>query len=117
MKAANAAQIAMGLPPLPEHLTPHSLRRTFASVLCAIGEPMPVAMAEMGHTSASLTLTVYAQPMRRDEQEAEQLRSLVDGATGPSELANIGQRASDASSARAGFIMGTGGFEPPTSRV
>lgn len=99
VEAASAAQVARGLPPLPEHLTPHSLRRTFASILCAIGEPMPVAMAEMGHTSANLTLRVYAQAMRRDDQEAKRLRALIDGAREPFELANIGQRASSASPA------------------
>ena len=34
-----------GEPPLPA-LTPHGLRRSFASLLYAIGEPPPVVMAE-----------------------------------------------------------------------
>lgn len=63
--------------PLPEGLTPHSLRRTFASMLYAIGEPPPVVMAEMGHTHPGLALRIYAQAMRRDEAENEQLRALV----------------------------------------
>jgi integrase len=33
--------------PLPEGLTPHSMRRTFASLLYAIGEDPPTVMAEM----------------------------------------------------------------------
>jgi integrase len=33
---------------LPEGLTPHSLRRTFASLLFAIGEPPPWACARWG---------------------------------------------------------------------
>jgi integrase len=82
---------------LPEKLTPHSLRRTFASVLCAIGEPATVAMTEMGHTSPNLTLRVYAQAMRRDEQEVQRLRELIDGAAEPVELAVIGSQASSAS--------------------
>jgi integrase len=36
---------------LPQRLTPHSLRRTFASLLFAIGEPPPYVMAQMGHHS------------------------------------------------------------------
>ena len=49
-KRANEKLAAAGLPPLPDKLTPRSLRRTFASLLYALGEPPPVVMAEMGHT-------------------------------------------------------------------
>lgn len=35
--------------PLPEGLTPHSLRRTFASILVALGEDPAYVMAQMGH--------------------------------------------------------------------
>lgn len=72
--------------PLPEQLTPHSLRRTFASLLYAIGEDPPTVMAEMGHTSPALALRIYAQAMRRDRGEKDRLRALVDGI----ELAVIG---------------------------
>ena len=65
--------------PLPEGLTPHSLRRTFASLLYAIGEPAPVVMQEMGHTHPALALRIYAAAMRRDEDENERLCALVDG--------------------------------------
>jgi integrase len=41
--------------PLPT-LTPHGLRRSFASLLYAIGEPPPVVMAELGHTDPGLAL-------------------------------------------------------------
>jgi integrase len=58
-------------------ITPHSLRRTFASILYAIGEPPPVVMAEIGHTDPKLALAIYAQAMRRDNGENERLRSLV----------------------------------------
>jgi integrase len=53
------------LPPLPDRLTPHSLRRTLASVLYAIGEDPGVVMDEMGHTDPGLALRVYRQAMRR----------------------------------------------------
>jgi integrase len=64
--------------PLPK-LTPQSLRRTFASVLYAIGEAPPVVMAEMGHTDPKLALKVYAEAMRRDAEEVERLRAPVEG--------------------------------------
>jgi integrase len=56
------------------------LRRTFASLLFAIGESPPYVMAQLGHTSANLTLTVYARQMDRRDGEPERLRALVAGA-------------------------------------
>ncbi len=77
-----------GRPPLPA-LTPHSLRRTFCSLLYALGETPTVVMDEMGHTDAKLALRIYAQAMRREDDEQAQLRALVEGGV----LANSGQRA------------------------
>jgi len=73
---------AAGLPPLPDRLTPQSLRRTFASVLYAVGEIPPVVMVEMGHGDPQLALRVYAQAMRRGDLEAGKLRRLLDGGFG-----------------------------------
>jgi integrase len=68
-----------GLEPMPDGLTPHSLRRTFASLLFAIGEQPPYVMAQMGHTTANLTLAIYARQMDRRDGEPERLRALVNG--------------------------------------
>jgi integrase len=65
--------------PMPEGLTPHSLRRTFASLLFAVGEAPPYVMRQMGHTSANLTLSIYARTMDRRDGEPERLRTLVNG--------------------------------------
>jgi integrase len=65
--------------PLPTGLTPHSLRRTFASLLYAIGEPAPVVMQELGHTHPGLALRIYAAAMRRDDDENGRLRALIEG--------------------------------------
>ncbi len=65
--------------PLPEGLTPQSLRRTFASLLYAIGESPPVVMAEIGHTDPKLALSVYAQAMRRGDDERAALEALMAG--------------------------------------
>lgn len=76
---ANAMLDAAGLAPLPTGITPQSLRRTFASVLYALGEDPGVVMDEMGHTDPGLALRVYRQAMRRGEDEKAQLRALVEG--------------------------------------
>jgi integrase len=80
LKRANANLAKRKLPPLPERITPHSLRRTFASVLYALGDDPGVIMDEMGHTDPALALRVYRQSMRRGETEKAQLRALIDGA-------------------------------------
>ena len=48
VERADAALAANGRQPLPEGLTPHSLRRTFASLLFALGEPPTYVMSQMG---------------------------------------------------------------------
>jgi integrase len=53
---ANKALAKLGSEPIPAGLTPHSPRRTFASILFAIAETPPSVMAQMGHTTANLTL-------------------------------------------------------------
>jgi integrase len=87
---ANTRLEAAGLPPLPK-LTPHSLRRTFCSVLYALGEDPGTVMDEMGHANPALALRVYRQAMRRGEDEKAQLRALVEGA----EVAERGRGASE----------------------
>lgn len=79
VERANKNLRARDQPPLPEGITPHSLRRTFASVLYAIGEDPGVVMDEMGHTYPALALRVYRQSMRRGHDEKAALRALVEG--------------------------------------
>ncbi len=85
VRRANKQLEGEGLPPLPANLTPHSLRRTFCSLLYALGEDPGVVMDEMGHTDPELALRVYRQAMRRGEEEKTQLRALVEGGTLPAE--------------------------------
>jgi integrase len=77
VEQANADLAERDLPPLPDKLTPHSLRRTFCSLLYALGEDPGVVMDEMGHADPGLALRVYRQAMRRGEQERTALRALA----------------------------------------
>ena len=74
---ANKKREKEGLRPLPEGLTPHSLRRTYVSILCALGVNPRTAMTETGHADARLTLTVYAQEVDPDDEAA--FAVLVEG--------------------------------------
>jgi len=87
VEKANKQLVENEVEPLPERLTPHSLRRTFASLLFAIGETPPYVMAQMGHTTPNLTLAIYARCMDRRDGEPERLKALVEGRENPSNKA------------------------------
>ena len=71
--------ISEGHERLPERLTPHSLRRTFAAILVADGKDPTYVMGQLGHTDPGLTLRIYSHQMRRRDGEHERLQSLVKG--------------------------------------
>jgi integrase len=97
VKRANERRAQVNRHPLPERLTPHSLRKTFISVLFALGEDVPYVMAQVGHRDPKVTLGIYAEVMRRDEGEKDRLRALVGG----DEKARMGATGSGPSSIRA----------------
>jgi hypothetical protein len=71
VERANVQLDDLGLEALPERLTPHSLRRTFASLLVALGEPPTFVMGQLGHEKAEFTLSVYSRQMQRRDGETE----------------------------------------------
>jgi integrase len=74
---ANERLAKDGLGALPEPLTQHALRRTFASVLFALGHDPRYVMDQIGHSNPTVTFVIYAQVMRvSDEDRAGYWRSL-----------------------------------------
>jgi integrase len=67
-----------GLLPLPSGLTPHSLRRTFISLLLASGRPLPNVQRQAGHSDAHTTLNIYAQVIDTDFGARERLEWLCE---------------------------------------
>ena len=59
------------------HVTPHTLRRTFASLALAAGRDPRWVMGQLGHTDARFTLTAYAQVMERQGVDYELVWSLM----------------------------------------
>ena len=80
VKRANERLAEVGEVPLPEQLTPHKLRHTFASLLVALGVDPGSVMDQLGHTDPAFTLRVYRHGMRHDQASKEALRVLVGGA-------------------------------------
>lgn len=85
VERANERLEAAGSVPLPEGLTPHKLRNTFASLLVALGVDPGAVMDQLGHEDAGFTLRVYRHGMRRDPAARAALADLVgiDPASGP----------------------------------
>lgn len=73
---ANALLNDRGEPPIG-HLTPHTLRRTFASVLAEVGVSPRRAMYLIGHTDPTLTMRVYQQVLDMGGTAPKQLEQLL----------------------------------------
>jgi len=83
VERANENRAEDEVAPLPDGLTPHSLRRTFASVLFALGRELPYVVAQLGHSDPKMTLGVYARVMTDGSEERERLRALTEGGRSP----------------------------------
>jgi integrase len=86
VKRANERLEAVGSVPLPDGLTPHKLRHTFASLLVALGTDPGAVMDQLGHEDAAFTLRVYRHGMRRDERSKQALAQLVGLAAEPDDV-------------------------------
>ena len=80
IKKANARLEAAGIAPISERVSPHSLRRTFASLRYACGDD-PVYVAEQGGwADPSFPIKVYAKAVRRRERLSGAHREAFDAA-------------------------------------
>lgn len=59
IEKANAQLAAEDRPPLPEGITFHALRRTYAALRAELGEHPAITAAQMGHRDPGMTLRVY----------------------------------------------------------
>jgi hypothetical protein len=91
---ANAKRAEEGKQLLPERVTPHALRRTYASLALAAGRNPRWVMAQLGHADARVTLSIYAQVVQRQVADqaliwrlmrfaGESERAPSEGAFGP----------------------------------
>jgi integrase len=80
VERANTNREQHGLPPLPA-ITPHSLRRTWATFAAMIGRDPKWIAAQIGHVSPAFTFSVYQQVATRryvDEQAVWTLMRFAD---------------------------------------
>lgn len=71
IEAANKLLAKLEIDPISERVTPHSLRRTYASVRAAAGDH-PVCIAEqLGHEDPGFTFRVYQRAVKRRDRLAD----------------------------------------------
>jgi integrase len=76
LERANELLAAEGRLPIA-HMTPHTLRRTFASILAVCDVPPRRAMYLLGHTDPKLTLAVYQQVLDLGKGSVELLEQVL----------------------------------------
>jgi integrase len=79
VEAANKTLGASGIAPI-DHITFHSLRRTYASLRCACGDDVRYTADQLGHEDPRFTLRVYAQATKRRDRLAKPQRDAYDAA-------------------------------------
>jgi integrase len=81
VQRANEVRADQDACPIPTELSPHSLRRTFASLLYLRGENPVYVMHQMGHTDPKLALRIYAKVtgVQRRREPGVRLVAVLDG--------------------------------------
>lgn len=65
VRRANKRLHELGLRPIDEAVTPHSLRRLYASLRFALGDDPVYVANQLGHTEPGFSMKVYASAVRR----------------------------------------------------
>ena len=65
---ANELRQRRELPPIDTHVTPHTLRRTYISIMLSAGADVPYVQAQVGHKDPKLTLRIYALMLQRRDR-------------------------------------------------
>ena len=68
IRRANVRLDKLGIRPIDEAATPHSLRRLYASLRFALGDDPVYVAAQLGHTEPGFSMKVYASAVRRRER-------------------------------------------------
>jgi integrase len=116
---ATAIRQEQGLPPLPA-ITPHSLRRTWATFAAMIGRDPKWIAAQIGHTSTSpsFTFSVYQQVATRRFIDEQAVWTLMRFADEPAERALSRQiTRGDSADARGSLRVEKGEFDRALERL
>ena len=93
IRRANEALAEAGIEPISERVSPHSLRRTYASIRFALGDDIVRVSEQLGHSDPSFSMRIYAKAIRRRERLPASHLAAFDAAL---EWARIGTNAESA---------------------
>jgi integrase len=97
VKRANKRLIEEGYDPIPDAVTLHSLRRTFATLMAEAGENPSYTMRQIGHSKATFTMEVYTDVRSRQDAGRSPIGSLL-----AAEMAHNGANGDSGASAESG---------------
>lgn len=106
IRRANKKLAEKHIEPIPDRVTPHSLRRTYASLRAALRDDALYVSEQMGHRDVRFTLNVYSKAVKRRSKLsgaylAEFDRALSWAALPSSDWAQLGTEADSAGSTMA----------------
>ena len=113
---ANANRAESGLAPLPP-ITPHSLRRTWATFCAMIGRDPKWVAAQIGHVNPKFTFSVYQQVATRRYIDEQAVWALMRFADEPAERAAEPPDHAAAAGRRAGILGDGAGRVRPRHRA
>jgi integrase len=65
VKRADELRAEQGLPPIAQHVTPHTLRYTYIASMFAAGADQEYVAAQVGHEDITTTNRIYRYVLRR----------------------------------------------------
>lgn len=77
IERANVELAKLGIEPIAV-VSPHGLRRTYASLRCAVGDDVAYTAAQLGHVDARFTLRTYTGAVKRRERLTSAERAAFD---------------------------------------
>ena len=104
IKSANARLEKLGIEAISEKVTPHSLRRTYASMRASLGDDPVYIAAQLGHEDPGFTFRVYQRAFKRRNRLEGEYREAFDRALDWARMgANVDDETSASASASAAF--------------
>jgi integrase len=90
IRGANRKLAELGIEPISERVSPHSLRRTYASVRAAAGDDPVYIATQLGHEDPGFTFRVYQRAAKRRERLSGSYLKAFDRALEWAEIGRIG---------------------------
>jgi integrase len=80
IRDANERLEQRGIEPISERVSPHSLRRTYASLRAALHDDPTYIADQLGHEDPTFAISVYAKAVKRRERLSDEYREAFDQA-------------------------------------